>query len=879
MTTSNVDSHLSNNVFQQLKSVFYNTLPLTFLFLISYLLTSKQNSVSWNAFVMYGVFFAIATLIFQFHHHKETTQQIIKGFFVTTLLINLSFSPPFNFSFLGFLDSFRFFFLFLFGFASSLLLWSLQYQNLPPPITDKLKHMSAKSFDEEFPSLKNRFFVGPLLRAIYQEGWVYSLLLFGVVALSFGLRIWEVTDMDAYCDEELHLESIYSILTRGTIDYERAQIVTYLSVFFCWIGDAVGYYGYLYWSRIPSILISTLTVIPIYWLGKKANKEIGLIAAFLWAMSPWAIVMSRYVREYAYYTPVIFALAYLLLKILPLVFNYESKNLKKFVLYSLPILITLIYAFFIDSSSTLKVFILILLVITLFYMITHLDSVIATFKKYPFIFYGLLSFLAIFSIVLVLVFTSVVDIKALALAKQFVSFSQDSASMKWAGAFFKTNLKGPIHWWYEASTDTFLIYLLLLISFVFALINKHRYVLIYLLSFLFIITFYAYFFSRFYAPRYVYYYLPLFSLAIGATIYYLFSTARLFEHIGFKVAMYITIFLFVFKVFQPNISFATAKSPQIEKSLNYTTLEYHFNKKPLLEFFSQYDKASLKDEVYISTIFRSFLAAEYGAQEMYGYAYQNKERFNRIRKIMDRSESGFIVLDLLRNGGWGKGLPQEGSFTLGTNTVSMVKNFGNIQVYRWSKEEQKEALLESSEGVVTSHFDPYVDINLKRPFSISFWSKANTVSPGAPISLGEHFSGGISIGSKAVGNQGGFSFQYGPKGKCSVLKTSNINDGNWHHVVWFHSGGNTGSEIGIYVDGKLHQSCYLIQEKDAKVKFLIPDFNGDMQDMRIYNTTLKQKHVDAIYNDGEPNLEKILFDGKQAFEPIHHWVIEAEETE
>ena len=303
MITNDVDSHLKNNTLQQLQSVLYNTLPLTFLFLISYLLTNKQSNIHTLAFGMYIAFFAVAALIFRFHHHKAVTQQIIKGFFITTLLLNLSFSPPFNFSFLAFLEPFRYFLLFLFGFSSSLLLWSLQYQNLPPPINEKLSITPKKSFDEQFPSLKNRFFIGPLMRVIYQEGWGYSLLLFGIIMLSFGLRIWEVTDMDAYCDEELHLESIYSILQRGTIDYERAQIVTYLSVFFCWLGDAVGYYGHLYWSRIPSIVISTFTVVPIYWLGRKANKEIGLIAAFLWAMSPWAIVMSRYVREYAYYTP------------------------------------------------------------------------------------------------------------------------------------------------------------------------------------------------------------------------------------------------------------------------------------------------------------------------------------------------------------------------------------------------------------------------------------------------------------------------------------------------------------------------------------------------------------------------------------------------
>ena len=68
------------------------------------------------------------------------------------------------------------------------------------------------------------------------------------------------------------------------------------------------------------------------------------------------------------------------------------------------------------------------------------------------------------------------------------------------------------------------------------------------------------------------------------------------------------------------------------------------------------------------------------------------------------------------------------------------------------------------------------------------------------------------------------------------------------------------------------------RKKDAKVKFLIPDFNGEMQDMRIYDSVLAQEQIDAIYNDGTPNVEKVLFDGTNAFEPIHHWVIEEEEN-
>ena len=177
------------------------------------------------------------------------------------------------------------------------------------------------------------------------------------------------------------------------------------------------------------------------------------------------------------------------------------------------------------------------------------------------------------------------------------------------------------------------------------------------------------------------------------------------------------------------------------------------------------------------------------------------------------------------------------------------------------------------EKVVVAKFDPNVDIPLSEPYSISFWVKANTETPGVPILLGGSHVDGIGVEARGDHNKGQILFKHVETGDCGTISTGYIYDQRWHHVVWYQNGGKKGNEIGLYVDGKRKEKCKLEKDKTNTVKFYIPELDGDMEDMRIYNIMLNSAQIKAIYNNGKPNTERILNDGSRDFEPLHHWII------
>ncbi|PIZ48145.1 hypothetical protein COY32_00490, partial [candidate division WWE3 bacterium CG_4_10_14_0_2_um_filter_41_14] len=78
-------------------------------------------------------------------------------------------------------------------------------------------------------------------------------------------------------------------------------------------------------ARLPFILLSLITVILIYYLGKKAfNANIGLLAAFIHAVNFWAIFYEKQAR---YYT------LFILLSLLVVYFYYRLMAERKFVNY------------------------------------------------------------------------------------------------------------------------------------------------------------------------------------------------------------------------------------------------------------------------------------------------------------------------------------------------------------------------------------------------------------------------------------------------------------------------------------------------------------------------------------------------------------------
>jgi len=189
----------------------------------------------------------------------------------------------------------------------------------------------------------------------------YVLILLLLFVLAFSLRVTNLTILEPYTDEYTHLIGAKALMTHGSTEhaynwdtrtYLRAFPLTYsIGFLFKLFGDS------LFIARLPGVLFGALTVIPFYLMFRGTNRAIGLIAAGLWAISPWAIAVSRTVREYAIFPFFYIFIFIFLVRLRNIILGYlehrHKINLPRLALYGVVFALPLIYAA-IDRYSTFK---------------------------------------------------------------------------------------------------------------------------------------------------------------------------------------------------------------------------------------------------------------------------------------------------------------------------------------------------------------------------------------------------------------------------------------------------------------------------------------------------------------------------------------------
>ena len=141
-------------------------------------------------------------------------------------------------------------------------------------------------------------------------------------------------------------------MENGTTDYTRAYFLTYIVyILFTFFEPS------LFIARLPGVIFGALTAIPIYLMVRKISKKSGFISSLLWIISPWAIMVSRNVREYAIFPffMVIFLiiLTYYIQRILKIIEGKTKISWKEIVL-TIIVFIPFVYAFIIDPLSSFK---------------------------------------------------------------------------------------------------------------------------------------------------------------------------------------------------------------------------------------------------------------------------------------------------------------------------------------------------------------------------------------------------------------------------------------------------------------------------------------------------------------------------------------------
>ncbi|MBD3203440.1 hypothetical protein GF327_04040 [Candidatus Woesearchaeota archaeon] len=125
--------------------------------------------------------------------------------------------------------------------------------------------------------------------------------LFLIIFVGGFLRLYELEKQSLWQDEAyqyylLKDSSISNLISGKIFDPGSPPLYNILLKMFC---DLFGY-SEIY-MRLPSVLIGTLSIILIYILGKNLfETSTGLLASFLFSLSPYSIYFSQMARSYSF---------------------------------------------------------------------------------------------------------------------------------------------------------------------------------------------------------------------------------------------------------------------------------------------------------------------------------------------------------------------------------------------------------------------------------------------------------------------------------------------------------------------------------------------------------------------------------------------------
>jgi hypothetical protein len=499
----------------------------------------------------------------------------------------------------------------------------------------KQEESEEKNRDNEFagryPRINSIWGVRGIVRLTYKEGWWYGLLLFAFFIISFILRIWDYNRVPSV-DEFDHLIAAKALLLNGETAYQRFPFLNYM------IMAIIKIFGEnLFWIRIPFILAGSLTTLTIYFLGKKLNKKIGLISAYLWMTAPWAIFLSIYIREY-------------------IIFNFFGTLILLFILKQLndmPVLITfkktipliILFLVFIIPFDFIKAFTSfnLLIVILIVPILTFILIKIIYDKKYKYEnekILILLPFIALIGLYFIIFKNS----NALGLNVYF--------NTQWIKLFLDPFTVNPVLW-YSYQDMGYLITLFLIIALIFFI--KNRLFLTYFLIMLgYLIPFVFLFRSGdWFAPRYVLYSFPSYIIWLSAGIYLFYNLILKNKNRLIKYCYSVFILILLLQIFNINNTYFALNEPyQISDNERRVDSVKNLN---IGEFLDYINSNITANDTIVTTYFNKDMLIWYKHFNVSrkkivienGVPYDTSDNlfnYRELKKVMVKKDHGWIIL-------------------------------------------------------------------------------------------------------------------------------------------------------------------------------------------------------------------------------------------
>jgi len=578
--------------------------------------------------------------------------------------------------------------------------------------------------------------------------------------------------------------------------------------------------------------VGSITIFPIYFIGKFINKRTGLIAAFLFATSPWLIGMSKVIREHTIYILLASFFVLLVINLFKRILNQKSSILD-LAPTSIAIIGILFYSFSFDWLSTAKI-------TGVFFVCLNASLVVVYFSRIREI--VLKHQILILPIVVVLVLT----IFFLSRIKFLETFQFRDA--RWSNSFLLPSSTSPVHWWTKAIAFKYTPYFFLFCGMLLSIVKKQKMYFVYLLSFCLMLFGYQYFLARYFAPKYIIYLMPLFVVCIAYGVEAVIQLIVASFNLPRNHTVYAGLLGLCMFVFNPAKVYNTVIRPPMIEASNLVTGLIHLEKDVAHEFLASIPKEELSEIGFISSVYENVIYMDYDWECVHHYKYKSLDKETFVEEKSKEYPKGYMLLDSYRNGTWKAGIAAKVDdlpFLIGDATFKLIKNEQNCMIYEWGDHIRSPDDLYEKIGS-DYRVETSTVLDMGYPMSLSFWIYGDAVEMIAdPFNI-------LSVGEDSA------SGDYGFVQKNGGLRTPLVRDGKWHHMVVYQSGGLKGSLFGCYVDGKRGTSSRIPIHKHGKKRVIINyEFVGDIREVEAYDKMLTESEAAVIYEEGKKRFSKV----------------------
>lgn len=508
--------------------------------------------------------------------------------------------------------------------------------------------------------------VGPVWRR--WEPWS----IVGLVTLAAAMRLPRIGLLDPYTDEYYHLMAAQELLTAGSTDYQRAPLVTLLVTLAFAVSGATGFEQLVAVARIPFAIVGALTVIPVVLIGRRIDRGVGVVSGLLWALSPWAIGVSRTVREYALYP--LLALAFTV-ALMTLARSDASRAARASATVTGVAFLSYLA---LDRSSTLAVGAAPALIATVVTVVVDRRRG-RTPRRPP-------RWRAVALATIMMTATGFVLLLRADSTQTGLSLRPEYLRVFLAGD------GSPLHWWGSRGATPLFVLVLLLAGAVAARATGtlHR-TLPALTATALPLLGLVVLLDRYFSARYSSALLPWFTVLIAGSVVAIIrlirsSQERLDGHPTrlprrWAVTAAALLLVVAFRPYDPiREIWSTGHGERL------TTGEFH---DPVRGFLATHgeDLTAAPALIIVEHLARAMQVAGIRAfDDSHHYDYRSPERFDDAAAVMGEHQVGLMVLDARRNGGWTPGYPRSDFTVSGGSTieVQLLSDDGYLQLYRWS---------------------------------------------------------------------------------------------------------------------------------------------------------------------------------------------------